>query len=129
MVQCKQTIAAVAMTLALSPNVSHAGEVSWYGPGFDGQRTASGLIYNKHDTRMAAHKTLPLGTMLKVTGRKGGSLTVYVVDRGPYHGGRVLDVSEAAASPLGLRGPGHANLRIQVVGYNPHYKHLFKSHM
>lgn len=125
MVRYKQTIAAVALTLALSPNVGHAGEVSWYGPRFDGNPTASGLRYNKHDPRMAAHKTLPFGTILKVTGRKGGSLTVYVVDRGPYHGGRVLDVSEAAASPLGLRGPGHANLRIQVVGYNPHYKELF----
>ncbi|RYE08150.1 MAG: septal ring lytic transglycosylase RlpA family protein [Hyphomicrobiales bacterium] len=78
------------------------GTASWYGPGFHGKTAASGETYNQN-AMTAAHKTLPFGTKLKVTNQKTGkSVTVKINDRGPYHGSRVIDLSKAAASALGI---------------------------
>ena len=78
------------------------GTASWYGPGFHGRKSASGETYNQN-AMTAAHKTLPFGTKLKVTNQKTGkSVTVKINDRGPYVGSRVIDLSKAAASQLGI---------------------------
>jgi rare lipoprotein A len=78
------------------------GLASWYGAAVDGHRTASGRIFN-HDDYTCAHRSLPFGTCLAVTrGKK--RIVVVVTDRGPYTGGRVLDLSEAAAKDLGIDG-------------------------
>ena len=77
---------------------------SWYGPGFVGQKTASGEIFNRSQMT-AAHMTLPFGTLVKVTvGSK--SVVVRINDRGPSVAGRILDLSSAAADILGFRSKG-----------------------
>ncbi|MBX2987402.1 MAG: septal ring lytic transglycosylase RlpA family protein [Bdellovibrionaceae bacterium] len=86
-----------------------AGGASWYGPGFAGRRTASGEIFNPSEMT-AAHKTLPLGTKVKVT-YEGKSVVVRINDRGPYVNGRVLDLSKAAAQKLGLVQDGHGRVQ------------------
>ena len=73
---------------------------SWYGPGFDGNKTASGATYDA-DGLSTAHKTLPMGTEL-VVGYHGRNVPVTVNDRGPYAGERELDLSQGAARALGL---------------------------
>lgn len=80
------------------------GRASWYGPGFHGERTASGEAYDQWGLT-AAHRTLPFGTRLRVTNTANGrSVVVRVNDRGPFVPGRVLDLSRAAADALGFRG-------------------------
>ena len=78
------------------------GQASWYGPRFQGRRTASGERYDQH-ALTAAHKTLPFGTLVRVrslvTGKEVG---VRVNDRGPFARGRIIDVSRAAAEALGM---------------------------
>ncbi|MDP3713705.1 MAG: septal ring lytic transglycosylase RlpA family protein [Mycobacteriales bacterium] len=78
------------------------GEASWYGPGFQGRTTANGERYDMY-AMTAAHKTLPFGTRLKVC-RGERCVVVRINDRGPYAGGRVLDLSKAAAQQLGYSG-------------------------
>jgi rare lipoprotein A len=87
---------------------------SWYGPGFHGQTTASGEVYNAYGYS-AAHKTLPLGTELTVT-YGGRSVDVVVNDRGPYSGGRDLDLSQGAAEYLGLTAAGVDYVDYEVAG-------------
>lgn len=82
------------------------GKASWYGPGFHGRKTANGEKFNMY-AMTAAHKTLPLGTMIKVTNKDNGEeLVVRVNDRGPYIKGRVLDLSRGAAAKLGFEDQG-----------------------
>ncbi|RJQ44190.1 MAG: septal ring lytic transglycosylase RlpA family protein [Gaiellales bacterium] len=78
------------------------GVTSWYGPGFHGNRTANGEIYDMY-AFTAAHKTLPFNTWLKVN-YDGRSVFVRINDRGPYIGGRFLDLSKASAQALGISG-------------------------
>ena len=87
---------------------------SWYGPGFHGQPTASGEIYNAYGYT-AAHKTLPLGTELVVS-YGGRSVPVTVNDRGPYVGNRELDLSQGAAEYLGLTRAGVDYVQYSRVG-------------
>jgi rare lipoprotein A len=96
--------------LALMPTVAEAscGQASWYGPGFHGRRTASGETFNQNDLT-AAHPSLPFGTRVRVT-RNGRSVVVRINDRGPYTGGRIIDLSAAAASQIGLRSLGVGNV-------------------
>jgi len=91
-----------------------AGLASWYGPGFEGQPTASGEIFNPHGFT-AAHNTLPLGTELVVS-YGGRSVNVVVNDRGPYSGGRELDLSQGAAEYLGLTYAGVDYVDYTVAG-------------
>jgi rare lipoprotein A len=92
------------------------GTASWYGPGFHGEATSSGEIYDQNQLT-AAHRTLPLGTRVEVTNLDNGrSIEVRVNDRGPYVGDRVIDLSYAAAQVLDMVGPGTAPVRIQVLG-------------
>ncbi len=82
------------------------GGASWYGPGFHGKKTASGSKFNEN-AMTAAHKTLPFGTKVKVTDqRTGKSIKVTINDRGPFHGGRIIDLSKAAAAKLGTKNSG-----------------------
>ena len=86
------------------------GVASWYGPGFHGKKTAIGERFNTHDLT-AAHKTLPVGTQLRVTNeRTGKSVVVRINDRGPYAHGRVIDLSKAAAQAVGIEGVGQVTL-------------------
>jgi rare lipoprotein A len=85
---------------------SISGSASWYGGKFHGRRTANGERYDQN-AMTAAHKTLPFGTMVRVTDqRTGKSINVKINDRGPYHGSRIIDLSKAAATKLGFRDAG-----------------------
>jgi len=91
------------------------GQASWYGPGFFGNRTASGEVF-RPGTFTAAHRTLPFGTKVRVTNlRNGRSAVVRINDRGPFHGSRVIDVAHGAARELGLTASGVAQVRLEVL--------------
>jgi rare lipoprotein A len=90
------------------------GLASWYGPGLEGQLTASGEVFDPYGFT-AAHRTLPLGTQLMVS-YAGRSVQVTVNDRGPYSGGRDLDLSQGAAEYLGLTSAGVDWVDYTVVG-------------
>src|SRR6059036_3491957 len=92
------------------------GVASWYGPGFHGNRTANGEIYDQYELT-AAHPSLALGTRAMVTNLfNGRSVEVRINDRGPFVDGRAIDLSYAAAGALGMIGPGTAPVRIEVLG-------------
>jgi len=91
------------------------GIASWYGPDFHGKRSSSGETYDMHDMT-AAHKTLPLGTKVRVTNLKSGeSVDVEINDRGPHVKGRVVDLSKAAARELGMTGAGLVKVQVEVI--------------
>src|SRR5215204_6100625 len=86
------------------------GAASWYGPGFHGKRTANGERFNTH-ALTAAHRSLPFGSRVRVTNaRTGRSVVVRINDRGPFVGGRVIDLSKAAAQAVGISGVGRVKL-------------------
>lgn len=90
------------------------GKASWYGPGFHGKLTASGVPYNRY-ALTAAHRTLPAGTLVRVTNLRNHRSAVLVInDWGPVPADREIDVSEAAAEVLGFRERGIAPVRIEV---------------
>lgn len=89
------------------------GRASWYGRGFHGHRTASGERYDMH-ALTAAHRTLPLGSYVRVTNPvTSRSVVVKINDRGPYARGRVIDLSMAAANILDMRHAGTARVKIE----------------
>jgi rare lipoprotein A len=91
------------------------GQASWYGPGFYGNRTASGEVLRR-GTLTAAHRTLPFGTKVRVTNlRNGRSTVVRINDRGPFHGNRVIDLAHGAASEVGLTASGVAQVKLEVL--------------
>ena len=91
------------------------GTASWYGPGFGGNPTSSGEIYDVADMT-AAHQTLPLGTRVLVTNLNNGrSVDVRINDRGPFAKGRIIDLSYAAGRELGLIAPGTAAVRVESI--------------
>ena len=92
-----------------------SGMASWYGPGFDGNYSASGEVFNANDLT-AAHPNLPFGTLVRVVNMDNGqSVVVRINDRGPYAHGRVIDVSTAAANVIGLISSGVAPVRLEVL--------------
>lgn len=94
---------------------SFTGRASWYGPGFHGRRSASGEVFNQN-ALTAAHRTLPFGTIVRVTNvNNGASVTVRINDRGPFGGGRVLDLSAGAARAIGMIQAGVATVRADVL--------------
>lgn len=98
------------------PDFRESGKASWYGKKFHGNKTASGEVYDMFKMT-AAHKTLPLPSYVRVTRRDNGkSCIVRVNDRGPFHPGRIIDLSYAAAARLGMIGIGEAPVEIEVVG-------------
>lgn len=101
---------------APAPAPSNTGTASWYGAAFTGKPTASGEPFSP-DKLTAAHRTYPFGTKVQVTRiDTGQSVTVVINDRGPYSGGRLIDLSEAAARQLGMIDAGTARVRLAVVG-------------
>ncbi len=91
------------------------GYASWYGPKFHGRKTASGTRFNMHDY-IAAHRTLPLGTILLVKNLKNGkTVKVKILDRGPYVKGRQLDLSYQAAKKLGMFKDGVIPFVAEVI--------------
>lgn len=83
------------------------GVASWYGPGFQGRLTANGERFDMNELT-AAHKTLPFGTHVQVkSNRTGKAVVVRINDRGPFVGGRIIDLSRAAAQQLGIVAHGH----------------------
>jgi len=90
-----------------------AGPASWYGPGFDGRATASGAIFDQ-EAPTVAHRTLPLGTILLIH-YGGRSVLALVNDRGPFVGGRVLDLSRGVAAALGTVQAGVARVTAEVL--------------
>jgi rare lipoprotein A (peptidoglycan hydrolase) len=97
------------------PSFAREGVASWYGPGFAGKLTANGEIFDPSELT-AAHRTLPFNTHLRVTNLANGrSVTVRINDRGPFSGGRIIDLSRAAAEQIGMIGSGTARVRLEPV--------------
>lgn len=93
------------------------GVASWYGPGFHGNKTANGERYDMHQFT-AAHRTLPLGSVLQVKSLSNGrTVVVRVNDRGPFAKQRILDLSLAAAQRLGMTGAGTDRIELRVTDY------------
>ena len=114
---------AAAMTMVPPPKIKTVpsvvriitGEASWYGPGFFGNRTANGEVYQR-GTMTAAHRTLPFGTKVRVTNLwNGRSEVIRINDRGPFVHHRVIDLGHGAASSLGLTASGIAQVRLEVL--------------
>lgn len=94
---------------------SQSGIASWYGRQFHGRRTASGETFNQN-ALTAAHRTLPLACTIRVTNQDNGkSVVVRVNDRGPFHSGRILDLSYAAAKQIGIVSSGQGNVTIERI--------------
>jgi rare lipoprotein A len=91
------------------------GTASWYGVPFHGRRAADGEIFDMY-TLVAAHRTLPFGSVIRVTNlRNGLHVDVRVIDRGPFVEGRILDLAQAAAAKIDMVGTGTAPVRIQLL--------------
>lgn len=91
------------------------GIASWYGHPYHGRQSASGEIYDM-EQMTAAHRTLPFGTMVHVENLDNGMFTdVRINDRGPFVGGRIIDLSHAAANAINMVGPGVANVRLTIT--------------
>src|SRR5437660_1725391 len=100
-------------------NYRAEGMASWYGDDFHGRLTANGEVFDMASLT-AAHPTLPMPSYARVTNlRNGKSLIVRVNDRGPYHGNRLIDVSNKAAELLDFKGNGVAKVRVEYVGRAP----------
>ena len=102
--------------LPSSYGFTQTGKASWYGKKFHGRPTASGEIYNMYG-KSAAHKTLPLGTYVKVTNLSNKKMTiVHINDRGPFIKGRIIDLSYTAAKEIELVGVGVGDVRVVALG-------------
>ena len=92
------------------------GAASWYGPGFDGRRTASGDVFGP-DTLTAAHRTLPFGTRVRVTNLENGkTVVVRINDRGPFRRHRVIDLAHGAATVLQMKQAGEVPVAMEILG-------------
>ncbi len=101
------------------PHYDETGIASWYGPAFNMKATADGELFDMNRVS-AAHTSLPLPSMVEVTNLDNGrKLTVRVNDRGPFVGGRIIDLSHAAAQELGYDRAGIAHVRVRYVGPAP----------
>jgi rare lipoprotein A len=105
------------------PTVVHVGEqfkgrASWYGPDFHGKKTSNGETYNMWQMT-AAHKTLPMNTVVRVTNKNNGkSVVVRINDRGPFVNTRIIDLSKKAAAELDMISTGTAPVRLEILGFN-----------
>jgi rare lipoprotein A len=102
---------------AATPGTELQGLASWYGGKFHGRLTSSGEIFDTNDMT-AAHKTLPFGTIVKVTNEDNGKTAIVkITDRGPFVEGRIIDLSRAAAMQLDMVGTGVARVSLQIVDF------------
>lgn len=103
-----------AETTAVSP-VAVTGVASWYGPKFAGRRTANGEIFDPSQLT-AAHRTLPFGTLVRVTNlATGANVVVRINDRGPFKDNRIIDLSRASADAIGLTARGVGTVRLEPL--------------
>ena len=113
------TIKGVTYVPREDPGYDRTGIASWYGPNFHGKLTANGELFDQHRLT-AAHKTLPLPSLVRVTNTQSGrSAVLRVNDRGPFAGDRIIDLSRAAAERLGTRRAGLAEVRVEYLGPAP----------
>jgi len=99
----------------VQPGYDRVGVASWYGPQYQGRRTASGQVFDMHG-HTAAHPTLPFGTRVLVTNlRNGRAVALIVNDRGPFTKGRIIDVTRHAAAELDFLRRGTARVRVQIA--------------
>lgn len=109
------TQAPIVSDVAFAGPKAGSGNASYYGKRFHGRRTANGERFNMN-AMTAAHKSLPFGTKVRVTNRRNGkSVVVRINDRGPYAHGRVIDLSRAAASRIGMIHSGTAPVQIDIL--------------
>ncbi|EEX93055.1 putative rare lipoprotein A [Vibrio orientalis CIP 102891 = ATCC 33934] len=110
------TLRGESYTIIKDPNgFKQEGQASWYGKKFHGHLTSNGEIYDMY-SMTAAHKELPIPSYVKVTNKDNGKTTVVRVnDRGPFHPGRIIDLSYAAALKLDVIRTGTANVAIEVI--------------
>ena len=102
--------------IEVANKATYSGKASWYGPGFHGRRTANGEVFNSNDLT-AAHRSLPFGTKVRVTNiNNGRSVVVRINDRGPFSGGRIIDLSAGAARSINMINSGVAPVRVEVLG-------------
>lgn len=112
------------MGQSYTPISSHEGYIeegraSWYGPKFHGKKTSNGEIFNMYEMT-AAHRVLPMNTMVRVTNLDNGRVVdLRINDRGPFVGNRIIDLSFAAARKIEMIGPGTANVRVEAQGSVP----------
>lgn len=105
--------------LAEADNFRQRGIASWYGKDFHGKKTSNGERYNMY-AMTAAHKTLPLGTRVRVRNLGNGkTVEVRINDRGPFIRGRIIDLSYTAAKKLAVVGPGTAKVEVVALGGTP----------
>ena len=108
------TLLSVLLLPAL-PAWGETGYASWYGGKFQGRQTASGEIFDTNKLT-AAHKTLPFGTVVEVTNLDNGKkIEVRINDRGPFVEGRIIDLSRAAATKIGMMSTGIAPVKVEIV--------------
>jgi rare lipoprotein A len=110
-----QSLSANISRLPVRTNTVRGGIASWYGPGFHGRQTANGERFNQNQLT-AAHRSLPFNTKVRVTNmRNGQSVVVRINDRGPFTGGRVIDLSAGAAKSIGVFSSGVAPVQLEVL--------------
>ncbi len=108
-------LGAAGPTLAVQPGQVLSGIASYYHDSLHGNKTASGKAYNKN-ALSAAHKTLPLGTRVRVTEpNTGRSVELVVNDRGPFTKGRIIDLSRRAAAELGMIKKGVTKVKVEIL--------------
>lgn len=121
LVACVKKPAPPAPVPPTPPASLTTGTASWYGDDFAGKPTASGEEFTPSGLT-AAHRSLPFGTIVQVTRLDtGAKVRVTINDRGPYSGGRLIDLSEGAAAALGMLDSGTAKVRITIVGCDASY--------
>lgn len=104
------------------PTVVHKGDTfdgraSWYGPNFHGKLTSNGERYDMHEAT-AAHKTLPMNTIVRVTNKRNGKQTVVRInDRGPFVASRIIDLSKKAAQELDMISAGTTDVHLEILGF------------
>ncbi len=112
---CFVTMTIAVALLAPAAIAGQTGQASWYGHE-GGSRTATGERYHPGGLT-AAHRTLPMGSRVRVTNnRNGRSVVVRINDRGPFTGGRIIDLSEGAAAAIGIKSNGVGNVTIEPLG-------------
>ena len=116
---CAQRKAPSSSPASIERHRAETGQASWYGKAHQGQHTASGERFDMH-ALTAAHRTLPFGTIVRVTDlRNGRSVNVRINDRGPFRRDRIIDLSYEAARKLGFVARGSARVEITVVDREP----------
>jgi rare lipoprotein A len=112
---CSSHPRVTSLPAQVAPGATERGLASWYGKEFDGLPTASGETF-RPEKISAAHRTLPLGTLVEVTNEKNGKLVrVKINDRGPFVAGRIVDLSKAAAAEIGSVADGVVPVTLRVV--------------